>query len=119
MSLRKLLSPIRYWWQRRTRGFDDRDLWSLDYAVIKFIYPRLKLFREQIKWGVPRHPTEKGAQGHLRSLSVEEWEGILDEMLEGFQLAVEDDCYPLIGEDHEKLEHSMNVFRQWFFALWD
>jgi hypothetical protein len=119
MILRKLLSPIRYWWQRRTRGFDDCDLWSLDYTVIKFVYPRLKLLRDQVKWSVPRHPTEVDSQGHLRSLEVEEWKAILDEMLEGFQLVVETDCYPLMEDDHKKLEHSMDVFREWFFSLWD
>jgi hypothetical protein len=40
-------------------------------------------------------------------------------MLEGFQLVVETDCYPLMEDDHKKLEHSMDVFREWFFSLWD
>ena len=119
MRLQTLRNLIRHWWQRHTRGFDDGDLWSLDYAIIKFVYPRLKVFRDQAQWGVPRHPTEMDDQGHPRSLEVEEWKAILDEMLEGFRLAVEADCYPLIGDDHKKLEHSLDVFRKWFFALWD
>ena len=119
MSLRKLLSPIRYWWQRRRWGFDERDLWSLDYAIIKFIYPRLKLFRQDNYGGVPQHPTELDEEGLPRSCAKEEWEGILDEMLAGFQLAVKADCYPLIGDEHKQLEHSLDVFREWFFALWN
>lgn len=120
MSLRKLLSPIRYSWQRRWRGFDDRDLWSLDYTIIKFVYPRLKRFRDQApQVSTPMHPTQVDEQGDPRSIETEEWREILDEMLVGFQLAVEADCYPLTGDDHKKLEHSMDVFREWFFALWD
>ncbi len=110
--------PLRWWWQRRTWGFDERDLWSLDYAIIKFIYPRLKFFRERYCGGVPSHPTELDAQGFPRRMTPEEWEGILDEMLEGLQL-VKEDTYPLIGEDHKKLVHSLDVFHRWFFHLWN
>ena len=119
MSLRKLLKsirwrqqPIRWWWQRRTRGFDDRDLWSLDYAIIKFIHPRLKFFRNGNYGGTPGHLTEVDEDGMRRALTDQEWEGILDEMLEGFQLVIDQDCYPLHGDDHKKLEHSLDVFRK-------
>ena len=27
---------IVFWWQRRTRGFDGSDLWSLDHTILKF-----------------------------------------------------------------------------------
>ena len=32
--------------QREERGFDDRELWSLDVTLAKFLVPRLKAFRE-------------------------------------------------------------------------
>lgn len=35
---------IGWWFQRRTRGFDDRDVWGLDAAIVEFVYPRLKMF---------------------------------------------------------------------------
>lgn len=34
-------------YQRRTRGFDDTELWNLDSTIVKFILPRLKVFRDQ------------------------------------------------------------------------
>lgn len=37
-------SELNWFWQRRTRGFDDRDIWGLDCAITEFVYPRLKYF---------------------------------------------------------------------------
>ena len=37
---------LRWFIQRRKRGFDDRELWGLDHTIAKFIYPRIKAFRE-------------------------------------------------------------------------
>ena len=37
---------IRHWWQRRTRGWDDSELWCLDATIARFVLPRLKRFRE-------------------------------------------------------------------------
>lgn len=50
------LRPIRmakHFWQRRVRGFDDADLWSLDIPVAEFVLPRLKAFRAMERHGVP------------------------------------------------------------------
>lgn len=34
----------KYWWQRKVKGFDDTELWSLDYSLTEFIAPRLQEF---------------------------------------------------------------------------
>lgn len=39
---RRLKRAIRYWYQRRVRGFDDGDIWNLDVEVAKFVLPRLR-----------------------------------------------------------------------------
>ena len=36
--------PVRWLWQRLTRGYDDRDVYDLDEALVRFAYPRLKHF---------------------------------------------------------------------------
>lgn len=36
---------LKWFWQRLTRGWDDRELWSLDVTISKFVLPRLKAFR--------------------------------------------------------------------------
>lgn len=37
---------LRWWWQRRTRGFDDRTLWNLDTELYRWFAPRLRAFYE-------------------------------------------------------------------------
>jgi hypothetical protein len=124
MFLWKYYRPVKFLCQRVFRGWDDSCLWSLDYHCILWIYPRLKALREMPPHGVPLHPMEVYPEGHdqagdPRALTEEEWDSILGEMLVGMKLVVEEDCYPLNPEQHAQLERSMDVFHQWFFALWD
>jgi hypothetical protein len=69
---------FRWWWQRRTQGFDDRELWNLDYTTLKFLYPRLKAFRDN-------HCS------YPASLNSAQWLEVLDEILKGFEIILEDD----------------------------
>lgn len=41
-----LNQKIRFWWQRRTRGWDDSETWSLDDQFYSWLLPRLKRFNE-------------------------------------------------------------------------
>ncbi len=34
-------TPLKWWWQRITRGYDDRDVWDLSDAIAAYVYPRL------------------------------------------------------------------------------
>ncbi len=120
----KYYRPVKFLFQRLTRGFDDTCLWSLDSEIIKFVYPRLKALREVPPHGTPIHRTELYPEDHEeaglpRALTLEEWDSILGEMLVGFKLVVDADCYPLDPDEHAQLEKSMDLFREWFFALWD
>ena len=40
---------LKWFIQRRRRGFDDRELWSLDHTIAKYVYPRLKVFNKLSK----------------------------------------------------------------------
>lgn len=40
--VKDLWHQIDYWLQRRKRGWDERDLWSLDWSFTKFILPVLE-----------------------------------------------------------------------------
>lgn len=96
---------FKWWKQRRTRGFDDRELWNLDYTILKFVYPRLKAFRD-------KDCSYPGA------LTPEQWIDILDEILKGFEIVIEDEDYPCDKEKIEQVEISMDLFRDFFFHLW-
>ena len=120
----KYYRPVKFLWQRLTRGWDDSCLWSLDLAIIQFTYPRLKAFRERPPHSVPMHHTELYPEGHdwagdPRPMTEEEWDSILGEILVGFKMVIDEEGYPLDPDKHAQLEKSMDLFREWFFALWD
>lgn len=43
---RNVRRSLLFWWQRRTRGWDDSDTWNLDSTIAEFVLPRLRRFRE-------------------------------------------------------------------------
>ena len=56
MRLKDILTDFRrtivHSYQKLTRGFSDRDLWNLDYALARWLLPRIKEFRKHSE-GVP------------------------------------------------------------------
>ena len=40
----------RTWWDKRTKGFDETETWSMDYSLSKLIAPRLKMFIEEFDY---------------------------------------------------------------------
>lgn len=58
---------VRFWWQRRTRGWDDTVTWNLDQQIAALLGPRLRRFRE-LNNGFPYGTT------------YESWNTELDEM---------------------------------------
>lgn len=47
MKLRTLKRNIKYWFQRRTRGWSDDETWNLDCEFIKWVNSRFKKYKEQ------------------------------------------------------------------------
>lgn len=47
MKIKVIKRNIRYWFQRRTRGWSDDETWNLDYEFIKWINSRFKKFKEK------------------------------------------------------------------------
>lgn len=97
--------------QRLERGFDDSELWSLDCTIAEFIAPRLKAFKEHVEQ-IGDHPS---------SVSEKEWQKILNEMVEGFEI------YPNhfhwtheeSEENWKKVNKALSHFHKYFFALWN
>lgn len=92
--------------QRLERGFDISETWNLDGTIARFIYPRLKLFIEDVKriGSYPAHMT------------YDEWIKILEDMLLGFELLVSDEIKT--DDENKIIEHSLDLFREHFFGLW-
>lgn len=119
--------------QRIERGFDNTELWNLNYTMMKFMYPRIKAFREAFA----------GYPGCLNS--EKEWEDILDKILDAFDIFLnkEDDtqtctCSDLKGlewmkrcnsyteKDYDdavdrwkRFHEGWELFHKWFFWLAD
>ena len=96
----------KYTKQRLERGFDISETWNLDGTIAKFIYPRLKAFIEDVK--------KMGC--FPASMTFDEWIKILEDMLKGFELLVSDEIKN--DDEDEIIEHSLDLFRKYFFSLW-
>ena len=88
--------------QRKRRGFDDTELWSLDCTIVAFILPRLKVFRKKIG----SYPCE---------LTFPAWKEILDKMITAFEL------YKISfpnNDEAAKIQEGLDLFRKYFHHLW-
>jgi hypothetical protein len=96
----KKWTPIKWWWQRVARGYDDREIWDLNRVIVKFIAPRLSHYVEwQCEHGM-RYPDDLDpgawtvvlrkmalAFRHLDDLDGKMWNENEEEMvLEGLDL---------------------------------
>ena len=101
---------LRFWWQRRTRGWSDDELWDLDTRFAAWLLPRLKAFAAG--------PARDAHPGCLPS--VEEWQGVLGEMVEGFELMAAGAhilAHPPGGQ-RAKVDRALDLFRQYAHGLW-
>ena len=91
------LSPnwFRAVWFRIRNGWDSSDTWSLQFTISKFIFPRLKHFKE-VTDGIPtkiyekyRNPNRKVSES--TKLASEEWKKTIDKMILAFQRIIDED----------------------------
>ncbi len=102
----------KWFWQRRKWGFDERELWSLDDTIAKFVLPRLKVFRNNTG-GYPGvfSGDPKGQ---------EKWEAIIDQMIFGLNYVASGDCYKFLDDKtHKKAQKGLRLFGEWFMDLWN
>lgn len=92
--------------QRKERGFDESETWSLTDTICHFIIPRLKEFKE-VRFDYPP------------SLTPERWETILDKMVDAFELSCRDEGTRIYNdEETARIDEGLDLFRQYFFDLW-
>lgn len=89
--------------ERLERGFDESELWNLDYTIACFVYPRLKAFRD----GFDAHPEE---------MREDEWKGILDKILKGFEILISDGTKT--EEDYKTEDEALRLFAEYYRNLW-
>ncbi len=126
---------LLWWWQRRTRGFDDRVTWSLDISLADWMLPRLKRFKELNNGGVPLKDRESlteeqiarvdGGELEAGVFSPQEWDEVIDKMIFAFDYASSSGSAEACRrspeqrlEDHEKYVEGMRMFSTYMRALW-
>jgi hypothetical protein len=96
---------IKWAYQKRTRGFSDRDLWSLDFTIALFVLPRLKAFRSNKIHGFPtlvlaeidpdyydKHSSYTDDKlNEIDQKCMDLWLSILDKMILAFENIIKDD----------------------------
>ena len=86
-NIKELFDYIKYYgilkrfYQKITRGWDDSETWDLDSTFFKWIYPRLKRFKE-LNNGYPD-----------RYEKFEEWDKELEKRIEQLRRIIEIDEY--------------------------
>lgn len=84
-----------------------RDTWNLDYAIAKFVLPRLKRFKDV-------------TNGYPVTLScIEEWYEVLDRMIVAFEIIVKGGAGFFYSKDEKKIiNEGLDLFRKYYFELW-
>jgi len=112
--------PRRIYWffQRGYRGFGDNDTWDFnDY--LSLIIPQGIKHLKKYSYGLPTWTEDKSEKQ-----AKKEWNEIQNKIIKAFELAhryinAEISCKTWEKKYKKQYEEGMNLFRDWFFALWD
>jgi len=119
LSPRSLYFHTKHLYQYITRGYSDKQVWSLDTTIAEFVLPRLRTLK-MLTHGYP-----EGFD------SMEEWSKAIDKMIWSFEFALKD--YGSEDFDHndyenwkkkndkrtERYKEGMRLFAEYFWNLWD
>jgi hypothetical protein len=80
---------IKWLFQKLTKGYNQLEIWSLYSHIAKYIYPRLKAFKNSKRMGIPAEfgdDTDKGFKEGQK-----EWEAVIDKILFAFEYILYDE----------------------------
>jgi hypothetical protein len=99
---------------RIKHGFPIEDTWSLDYAFILWMAPRMRHFADKCV-GTP------GFLGYQYGEEIADdlWRGILAKIADGFERASRPEYFYMSQGETEYFEECLDLFREYFFNLWD
>jgi hypothetical protein len=97
---------VKFWWQRRTRGWDDSELWNLDHSLAKLILPRLRAF-------------ERMTRCYPGDSTSEQWHSDLRDMIVAFEFIASDDYWEWSTEKDAQIQRGLDLFAKWYRSLWD
>jgi len=126
---KRIKKQVKWFIQRRTRGFDDRELWDLGDTIAKFIIPRLEAFRDIEKSFSPDFNQDSFTAwktGRVDGDELSVWFAVVDKMLQSFQMVLENDFFNDDGHqitvNKSKVQYAREglcLFSSYFQHLWD
>ena len=117
MPIRTIKRDIKYWFQRRIRGWSDDETWNLDYEFIKWVNSRFKKYKEKASKIVDLefHRFEYESKEYTQLQLIDRVIELTDEILT-------DEYWNLIYTDAERLEKNkdevLDIFKLIFFSMW-
>lgn len=107
MTKHRFTQWCKHWWQRRTRGFDDSQTWSLDHTIAVFTLPRLRRFKE-LNNGYPHGFTE------------DSWNEAIDDMIYSLEASAHEwDPATRVDEvDWSRVHRGSELMGKHFRDLW-
>lgn len=119
--IRRLTNPIRWAWQRLTRGWDDRVIWSIDYHLAEMMPQWLRVLKVK-KQGIPGGMFDDpftDLTPEMEAAAVEKWRGVLNEMIAGFEAAKRIIDYDEWKDDRRLVNRALRLLAKHYFDLWD
>lgn len=119
---KRLINGIVFFWQRRTRGFDEPDLWDLGSSLAQIIAPRLKAFRDMEKTSTPIVQGMPFVHALHWTDDEEEindglWFAMVDKMYQAFQMIVDDEI--TTPSQVRYVREGLALFAAYMQNLWD
>lgn len=110
---------LKWFWQRLTRGWDDREVWNLDHTFAEWIVPRLELLKKT-KHGIPQSCFPNRDFDYIEdefSFANLAWEKVMDDMIAGFRRKAHSDGDVEFGKD--AYDRAKGLFAKHLDDLWD
>ena len=117
-----------------TNEIKEQELWSLDATFTDYILPRIKAFRKMKRHGYPSGVIDVSAsdgvgvdeanwavvESNQEEREVAEWENILHDIENAFQLLKDVDCsHDRTKAQHEVITKGLGLFAKYYEHLWD
>ena len=108
---------IRMFLQRLFRGYADCEVWSFYDYLSKYAIPRLKKL-QKIRHGYPASLQDDNysEDDHYSKIADQRWHDILSKIILAFELIANEDKDEA---DDARVKEGLDLFREYFFALWD
>lgn len=116
---------MKWFYQRATRGYADRDVWSIDWHLTSYMGNALRDLADQVH-GTPIIDTGRVITdpNDCDTFTIEEWKFTILYIAETFDIGRKIQEYEYTTREEmavaqKRFEHGMRMFTEYFFSLWD